>query len=105
MNTNEKLAELRSLQTKADTIREQLGISPPGKVTFLAQRDAADDDMVVVETDGFGRATTSVVEGHYPLDYITKFEKSFPREQEAEAAAEAVAFKGISPRQLLGPPS
>jgi len=46
-----------------------------------------------------------VVEGNYPADYVTKFEKSFPSEQEAEAAAAEVAFKGISPRQVLGPPS
>jgi len=105
MNRNAKLTELRSLQANADAIREQLGIRPPGAITFLARRDATDDDLVVVEADGFGRATTSVVEGHYPLDCVTKFEKSFPREQEAEAAAEAVAFNGISPRQALGPPS
>jgi len=105
MNTNEKLADLRNLQAKADAIREELGIRPPGSVTFLADRDAADDDLVVVEADGFGGATTMVVEGNYPVDYVTKFEKSFPSEHEAEAAAGDVTFKGILPSQVLRPPA
>ena len=105
MKTNAKLAELRSLTRRADTLREELGISPPGEVTFLAHLDEACDDMVVVEADGFGGATTSVVEGNYPVDYLIKFERSFPSEEEAEAAAEDVAFNGISPRRVLDAPT
>ena len=104
MKTNAKLTELRSLERRADSLREELGISPPGKVTFFAPLDAAGDDMVIVEADGFGGATTSVVEGNYPVDYLIKFERSFPNEEEAEAAAEEVAFNGISPRRILGVP-
>lgn len=105
MKPNPKIAELKRLQKRADTLREQLGINPPGTVIFFAHLDAADDDMVVVEADGFGRATTSVVVGNYPLDYLSKFQRSFPSEQEAQAAAEDVAFNGIPPSRILGGPA
>lgn len=104
MKTNAKLAELKSVQKRADTLRKELGISAPGEVIFLALCDGAGDDMVVVEADGFGRATTSVVLGNYPVDYNIKFERSFPSEQDAVAAAEDVAFNGISPSRVLGVP-
>lgn len=102
MKTKVKLSELRSLQRRIDTSRRELGISPPGTGTFLAPRDGLSDEIVVVEADGFGGATTAVVEGNYPVDYIIKFEKSFPSEREAEIAAEAIAFDGVSPRRILG---
>src|SRR6267378_339141 len=91
MNTNEKLAKLRNLQSRADVIRRELGISPPGTVTFLASRFPGSDDEVVVQADGFGGATTSIVEGNYPVDCVTKFERSFPSEKEAQAAAEEIS--------------
>src|SRR5574341_973227 len=104
MTKEEKLAELRSLQVKVDAIRDELGITSPGVVTFSAHRDIADDEMVIVEADGFGGATTSVVVGNYPVDFYTKFEKFFPSEEVAETVAERVAFEGVSPRQLLAIP-
>ena len=104
MKTNAKLRELRSLQRRVDTVREDLGISPPGTVTFLAPRDGVSDDVVVVEADGFGGATTSVVAGNYLVDHLIIFERSFSSEHEAQAAAEAIAFNGISPTRILGVP-
>ncbi len=102
MNTTEKLAELRKLQAGADAIREDLQLNPPGKVTYMAPLQANPNDQVVVETDGFGGATTSIVEGNYPIDYVTKFERAFPSEKGAEAAAEAISFQGATPTQILG---
>jgi len=102
MNSTEKLAELRALQAKADVIRQELGISPRGQLLFLATPDAISADVVVVEPDGFGGATTSVVEGNYPVDYVTKFERTFPTEEEAVATAEALAFQVASASQVLG---
>lgn len=102
MKTSAKLSELRRLQRRADAVRKELGISPPGTVTFLAPRDRLSDDIVVVEADGLGAATTRLVEGNYPVDYLIKFERSFPSEQEAEAAAKNVAFNGIPPRRIFG---
>ena len=46
--------------------------------------------MVVVEADGFGHATTSIVEGDYPFDYLTTFSKTFETEEDAENAADAI---------------
>lgn len=104
MSREEKLAELRILTAEADVIRRELGFSRPGTVTFLAQRDRVEEETVVVEADGFGGATTSVVVGNYPIDFSVKFEKFFPSEEEAETAGEQIAFEGASPRGTLGAP-
>jgi hypothetical protein len=101
MNNTDKLAELRSLQARADAIRQELDFSPSGKVIYLAPLDVSADDVVVVEADGLGGATTSVVEGNYPLDYIIKFERFFASESEAERAAEDLARHRASPCQVL----
>jgi hypothetical protein len=63
--------------------------------------------LVVVEADGFGGATTSVVLGNFPLDYFAEYAKSFETEQEAERAAEQIADEQIadeqqSPAEVLG---
>jgi hypothetical protein len=101
MNSTDKLTELRSLQARADAIRQELEFNPPGKVTYLAPLDVSADDAVVVEADGLGGATTSVVEGNYPVDYVIKFERFFPTESEAESAAEELACHRAKPRQIL----
>ena len=98
-----KLAELRGLQSRADALRTELGCSRRGEVTFFAPRDGIGDDIVVVEADGLGGATTSVVEGNYPVDYVIKLEKSFSSEQEAEAEAAEIAFTGARPSKVLFP--
>ncbi|MBI4660975.1 MAG: hypothetical protein HY735_19250 [Verrucomicrobia bacterium] len=104
MNRQEKLAELRHLQTKADAIRQELGIHPPGRVTFQSYRNAVEDEIVVVEADGFGGATTSLVQGNYPVDFFVRFEKEFATEQEAEYAADQLLFAGVAPSRVLGEP-
>jgi hypothetical protein len=101
MNRTEKLSELRNLQSRCDAIRQELGISPPGCVLYLAPVNGSPLDMVVVEADGFGGATASVVEGNFPVDYFTKFERSFFSESEAERRAGDLACHRASPDQLL----
>jgi len=96
---------LRSLQIRCDTIRQELDICAPGEITFSASLGVSTDDMVVVEADGFGGATAIVVEGNYPVDYVIRFERSFLTEEEAVATAEAMAFQGSSPSQVLGTPA
>ncbi|MBI4326132.1 MAG: hypothetical protein HY674_12830 [Chloroflexi bacterium] len=105
MNNAEKLAELKDLQAKADTIRRELGIGSPGAILYQAQCHTADDDLVVVVADGFGGTTTSVVEGNYPVDYYTKFEMQFETEQEAASAADTVAIGKNSPAAVLAAPA
>jgi len=105
MDRDALLVELRILQERADTIRNELGISPPEHVTFLAKRETIRDEVVVVEADGFGGATTTIVEGNYPVDYVTKFAKIFRTEEEAETAAERLAYEGASLREVLGAPA
>ncbi len=84
------LEELRRLQSQVETLRRDLGISAPGTVLYSSSLRITDDDVVVVEADGFGGATTSIVEGNYPVDYITKAEKWFASEEEAINAADDV---------------
>ena len=105
MNSTDKLAELRSLQARADAIRQELRFNSPGKVTCLAPLDVSGDDAVVVEADGLGGATTSVVEGNYPVDYVIKFERFFVSESEAERAAEELTCHRASPHQVLAAPA
>jgi hypothetical protein len=105
MNKDEKLAVLRNLDAEAEAIRKELAISQPGMVIFSAQWDAGDDESVIVEADGFGGATTRIVAGNYPVDFISKFDKFFISEEEAIAAAERVAFEGASPYEILDLPS
>jgi hypothetical protein len=51
--------------------------------------------LIVVEADGFGGATTMVVEGNFPIDFMTKVERVFATEQEAEEAAEQIAAENL----------
>jgi hypothetical protein len=92
MTTPKSLLELRTLQKRIDAIRLKLGISPPERVIFMALRDGVDDEMVVVQADGFGGATTMIVEGNYPVDFYAKFEKVYRSEEVATTAAEKLAF-------------
>ncbi len=104
MNETEKLAELRSLQARVDAVRRELGISSPGQILSLSPL-GTDSNVVVVEANGFGGATTSIVEGNYPVDYVTKFEKFFASEKDAGAAAEELSFRRAAPGDILGTPA
>jgi hypothetical protein len=87
---NGKIKDLRTLQARADAIRKDLDFSRPGVILYQSWLNAVDGEMVVVEADGFGHATTSVVEGDYPFDYLTTFAKTFETEEDAENAAQAI---------------
>ena len=86
-----KLARLRRLEIEADAIRRELGISRPGVVIYQRWRNPVDDELVLVEADGFGGATLMIVEGNYPIDYLTGFEQAFETEYEAQGAAENIS--------------
>lgn len=85
-----QIDELRTLQAQADEIRQSLSISHAGSILYQSWLNAVDGEMVVVEADGFGHATTSIVEGDYPFDYLTTFSKTFETEEDAENAADAI---------------
>ena len=101
MKRNEKLKKLRMLQAELDTIRRELGVRGPNEVLYLATLDYCDDEVIVV-ADGFGAATASVVEGNYPIDFFTRYEKEFSSEAAALRAAEKVAEEQASPAEVLG---
>lgn len=48
---------------------------------------------IVVEADGLGGAKLLVVDGNYPIDYLTKSEKVFGTEDAACEAAEKLLDK------------
>ena len=90
MNDEESLARLKQLESEASMIRQRLGISKPNAVIFRASANPLDDEDVVVEADGFGGATLSIVEGNYPIDFLSLHETRFATERGAIQAAEGL---------------
>ena len=75
------------LQSQLDELRHRLEISERGELIFREYLNSVDDDLVVVEADGLGGAILRVVDGNYPMDYVTREERKFSTETEAEEAA------------------
>ncbi len=100
---DQRIQRLRQIQQEADTLRRELEISPPNAVVFMATAKANVDELLVVEADGFGGATTSVVEGNFPLDYFTKAERAFATESEAVTAAEQIVTGRALAADVLTP--
>lgn len=75
------------LQTQLDELRQALKVSDRGKLLFRAELSYGDDEVLLVEADGFGGGILRIVEGNYPVDYLTREERAFPTEEEAEEAA------------------
>jgi hypothetical protein len=44
MKTTETIQELKTLQSRMDAIRRELGINPPGEITYQADLDVTSDD-------------------------------------------------------------
>ena len=88
------LEKLKQLQCEADSIRAELGIVPPGTVTYLAPLNSLSDKTIAIESDGYGGATLMLAEGNYPFDFLTAFEQWFPSEEEASIAAERLQKRG-----------
>jgi hypothetical protein len=76
------------LQAQLDSLRKQLRISERGQVLYRFDVSYCDDEIVLVEADGFGGAVLRVVEGNYPMDFLTREEQVFQTEDEAVKAAE-----------------
>jgi hypothetical protein len=100
MKRHDKLKRLRTLQAELDTLRRKLHVSDRNDVLYLASIDDRDEEMIVV-ADGFGGATASIVEGNYPIDFITRYEKEFVSESAALRAAEKVVDEQFSPAEVL----
>jgi len=81
---------LKRLQAESEGIRRRLRISSPNSIVFRAPIDPVDEEEVVVEADGFGGATLSVVEGNYPIDFLCLRETRFRTERAAIQAAEGL---------------
>jgi hypothetical protein len=88
MSDGETLSRLKHLYAESERIRERLHISSPNSVIFRAAINPIDDEEVVVEADGLGGAKLSVIEGNYPIDFLSLRETGFPTEAEAIMAAE-----------------
>jgi hypothetical protein len=77
--------ELRLLDQRAKTLREELGFSQAGEVIWQARLDL--DDLLAVVADGNGRASVLRVSGNYPVEYLLKDRKDFDSEPAACAHA------------------
>jgi hypothetical protein len=75
--------ELRLLDEKANTIRDELGCSQPGEVIWQARLDF--DELLVVVADGYGRASLLLVSGNYPVEYTLKERRDYDSEDAAIA--------------------
>lgn len=93
MNDAESIAKLKQLHSESENIRQRLGISSPNSVIFRASIDPVEDEEVVVEADGFGGAKLSVVEGNYPIDFLSRREMRFATERKAIQAAERLTSR------------
>ena len=102
MSDKKNIVKLKQLQAEADRIRRQLGINTTNAVLFLASADDCGDEQVVVEADGFGGATVSVIEGNYPIEFLTRREKWFDSEEAAVVAAEKIIQENAEPETVLG---
>lgn len=100
MSKPERIERLRRLQSEADDIRRYLRISGPSSVIYQAELEW-DYDQVIVEADGFGGATTMVVEGNYPIDYFAIADKFFPNEREACAVADLIVSGSAKASEIL----
>lgn len=101
MNRKTYLKTLRTLQAEIDGVRSGLGISDRGEVLYSALLYADTDEEVVVVADGLGGATASVIEGNYPIDFFTRYEKTFSTERAAITAADKLIEEGVSPAEVL----
>jgi hypothetical protein len=90
MGDEEALSRLKHLHTESERIRQRLCISAPNSVIFRAPINSIDDEEVVVEADGLGGARISVVEGNYPIDFLSLRETEFATEAGAIEAAEQI---------------
>jgi hypothetical protein len=101
MPITDKIALLQRLQVEVDALDKDLGINPRGTVLYLAHLNLTGHDVLIVEADGCGGGTTSVVQGNYPVDYMTKLDKHFLTEEEAISAADTITERGVLPEIAL----
>jgi hypothetical protein len=102
MSRLEKLQQIRELQEEANRIRNELHVSSPGMVLYYAPVLPLEDEMMVVVANGFGGATTSIVEGNYPIDFVIHHEKEFDTEEAAVVAASNIVEERVNAAVLLG---
>jgi hypothetical protein len=88
MNDEEALIKLRRLHAKSERIRQRLRISSTNAVIFRAAINPIDEEEVIVEADGFGAARLKIIDGNYPIDFLSLRETKFRTEAKAIAAAE-----------------
>ena len=88
MNDEESLIRLKRFHAEAERIRQRLHISSPNSIVFRAPLNPLDDEEVVVEADGLGGARLSIIEGNYPIDFLSLRETKFATERAAIRQAE-----------------
>jgi hypothetical protein len=76
-------------QGQLDESRKRLGVSDRGQIQHRFDASHCDEEIILVEADGYGGAVLRVVEGNYPMDFYARKEQAFPTEAEALRAAES----------------
>jgi hypothetical protein len=88
MSDEDALIKLKHLNAETERIRRRLRISSPNSIIFRAPVNPIDDEEVIVEADGIGGARLSIVEGNYPIDFLTLRDTRFATERAAIREAE-----------------
>lgn len=83
-------SSIARLQEQLDGLRQRLGISDRGQILHRFDASYCDEEIILVEADGFGGAVLRVVEGNYPMDFFTREERAFATEAEAVHTAETL---------------
>jgi hypothetical protein len=87
-------SEIKQLENRLDTLRNQAGVGKNGEVIYRASMSIWPERDVVIEADGKGGAILMIVEGNYPIDFITHVERSFAAEDKACEAADEMVQAG-----------
>ena len=99
MNEKQIRERLRKLYEECKELREVLEIGYPGEDLF---HSGMNDGALAVIADGLGGATIMIVEGNYPVDFVTKRQRSFETEDAALEAASRLMNASIGEENTEG---
>ena len=86
---------------REETAGAGLGIGVPGEVLYLADLDMCGEKQMVMKVYGFEGAVTNIIEGKFPIDYLTCHKKRFEKESFVLDSAEKLAEGMVDPETIL----
>lgn len=92
-----QIKRLAALRGEISSIEKEFGITP--KDQEVVNDEMMDDERIVVVADGLGGADLHHVAGHWPIDYHSKHERHYDKEEDAcsDAARIGASYQGETP--------